>query len=286
MKPPYPCPTATWHNDTYPAIDPTKPEHSQKGKTVIITGAGSGIGRETAVAFGTAGAKHIVLIGRTESTLKETKALIKDAQVSIHALSIRDEEGINKVAETIGAWDVLILNAAHMAPPATLVKASLKEHWRDYETNVKGVLIAIQAFVPKANAGAALYGINAGALVSPAKHTPYLSGYVGSKIAQAKVLEFLADEHPELFVVSVHPGMIDTKIFRTSVHSTEHLPMDTTKLPAHFLVWLTHPRNKFLQGKFVWANWDVAELTSKAKEIERTEIMTIGYEGWPFGSPS
>ncbi|KAF1953536.1 hypothetical protein CC80DRAFT_551184 [Byssothecium circinans] len=51
MEPPYPCPTATWHNDTYSAIDPSKPELSQKGKTVVITGAGSGIGRETAIAF-------------------------------------------------------------------------------------------------------------------------------------------------------------------------------------------------------------------------------------------
>jgi hypothetical protein len=42
MQPPYPSFTATWHNDTYPAIDPTQAELSQAGKTVIITGAVSG----------------------------------------------------------------------------------------------------------------------------------------------------------------------------------------------------------------------------------------------------
>lgn len=39
MQPPYPSPVATWHNDTYDSINPTRPELSQKGKTVIITGA-------------------------------------------------------------------------------------------------------------------------------------------------------------------------------------------------------------------------------------------------------
>jgi len=39
MQPPFPCPTRTWHNDTYAAIDPGHPENSQLGKTVIITGA-------------------------------------------------------------------------------------------------------------------------------------------------------------------------------------------------------------------------------------------------------
>jgi hypothetical protein len=43
MQPPFPSPTATWHNDTYAAIDPSKPEFNQAGKTVIITGAVSAL---------------------------------------------------------------------------------------------------------------------------------------------------------------------------------------------------------------------------------------------------
>jgi len=39
MKPVFPSPTPTWHNDTYPAIDPTLPNLSHAGQTVIITGA-------------------------------------------------------------------------------------------------------------------------------------------------------------------------------------------------------------------------------------------------------
>lgn len=44
MKPPFPSLTAEWHNDTYAAIDPRRPELSMKNESVIITGAGRGIG--------------------------------------------------------------------------------------------------------------------------------------------------------------------------------------------------------------------------------------------------
>ncbi|KAF1953535.1 NAD(P)-binding protein [Byssothecium circinans] len=230
------------------------------------------------------GVKHLVLIGRTESTLRETEGLIpaNSATVSAFASSVTDEAGLKKIAETVGAWDILILNAAHISAPAPLVKAPLEEYWSDYETNVKSIIIAVQAFVPNAKAGAAVYAIAAGALVLPPKLTPYLSGYLTSKLAQLKVMEYLAAENPDLFVCSVHPGMVDTKIFRGSGASPDQLPMDTATLPAHFLVWLSQPKTKFLNGKLVWANWDVEELFAKAEEIQNSTMLTIGYEGWPF----
>lgn len=164
---------------------------------------------------------------------------------------------------------------------------------------MKAIIIAAQAFLPTASQSAALYGISAGAFALPPSFTPSLSGYLSSKFAQVKVFEFLAAENPELFVCSVHPGMIDTGIFRSSGADKEKLPMDTcksdvpeneiyailiretVKLPAHFLVWLTQPRTKFLNGRMVWANWDVDELCEKEKEIQTSSMLTLGYQGWP-----
>lgn len=55
-------------------------------------------------------------------------------------------------------------------------------------------------------------------------------------------------------------------------------------LPGGFSVWLASPEARFLNGKFVWANWDVDELKARAKEIESGSLLSIGLVGWPFGS--
>ncbi|KAF2199993.1 NAD(P)-binding protein [Delitschia confertaspora ATCC 74209] len=285
MQPPYPSFTPTWRNDVYPAIDPTQPELSQAGKTVIITGAGSGIGRETAIAFATAGAKHVALLGRTSSTLLETQKLISESSTtaSVYPVDVTDEARVKKVAEAVGNWDILILNAGHISAPAYIAQSSVDEYWKNYETNVKSILIAASAFFPTAvPSGAAVYAVTAGALVMPPKMTAGLSGYLTSKLAQIKIMEYLAVENPNMFFSTVHPGMIDTGIFRASGASPESLPMDTAKLPAHFFVWLSQPKNKYLNGRFIWANWDVEELEKKAAEIENSTDLTIGYQGWPF----
>lgn len=53
-------------------------------------------------------------------------------------------------------------------------------------------------------------------------------------------------------------------------------------LPAHFNVWIASPEAEFLKGKFVWANWDVDELKSLAKEIEKSMLLRICLNGVPM----
>jgi len=48
------------------------------------------------------------------------------------------------------------------------------------------------------------------------------------------------------------------------------------------MVWLSLAEAQFLNGRFVWANWDVEELKAKAEEIESTNQMVVGFNGWPF----
>ncbi|KAH6861096.1 hypothetical protein BKA58DRAFT_443861 [Alternaria rosae] len=286
MQPPFPSPTSTWHNESYAAIDPSNANLSQAGKTVIITGAGSGIGRATALAFAKAGAARLILIGRTESTLRESEKLLagSKAECVVFSVSSTDETAMHDVAKQVGAWDVLVLAAAHISSPSTIVKSSLQDWWADYETNVKAIVIASQAFIPSAKAGAALYTLAAGAAALPPAYTPGLSGYLTSKVAQTKIVEFLAAENPDLFACAVHPGMVDTGIFRGSGADPSHLPMDSAELSANFLVWLSQPKTKFLNGKMVWANWDAEELEARADEIKDSSMMTIGCGGWPYSS--
>jgi NAD(P)-dependent dehydrogenase (short-subunit alcohol dehydrogenase family) len=168
------------------------------------------------------------LIGRTESALRKTASLLpKDPNFEIYAISVTDEPEVRNVAERVGAWDLLILNAAHPLTPSSIVGAEINDWWRQYEVSVKSVVVFSQAFVPTAKSGAGLFGITAGALVMPPAMTPGYSAYLTAKAVQIKVLEFLASENPELFVATVHPGMVDTGIFRSSGASPEQLPMDT-----------------------------------------------------------
>ncbi|KAK4888865.1 hypothetical protein LTR49_028821 [Elasticomyces elasticus] len=61
-----------------------------------------------------------------------------------------------------------------------------------------------------------------------------------------------------------------------AVGSWEPYPYDNIDLPASFLVWAASNEAKFLNGKFVWAQWDVDELKKMADTIRGTENFTFG----------
>jgi hypothetical protein len=102
---------------------------------------------------------------------------------------------------------------------------------------VKAIPIAVKAFFPKASEGAYVFAITTGSMALPPIYTPNVSGYLSSKVAQVKVMEFLAAEHPEKFICSVHPGLHDTKIFRASTGNADTLPMDTGEFDNVIYIW-------------------------------------------------
>ncbi|EFQ35840.1 short chain dehydrogenase [Colletotrichum graminicola] len=286
MQPPLPSVTPTWRNDTYDAISPSRPELSAAGKTIIVVGAGSGIGRETALAFATAGASRVILLGRTEAAVAQTAAsLPTSVQGDVHAVDITNEEALTKVAAAAGQWDVLVLTAGYVSSPSPVAASSSDEWWQSFETNTKGTYLVTKAFLPTANPShAAVVALTTGTTALPAVALPGLSAYMASKLAQTKIIEFLAAENPNLFAVTLHPGMVETDIFKKSGAKAEALPMDKVQLPAHFTVWLTSPEAAFLSGRTVWANWDVEELKQSAGAIQSGQLLTSGINGWPYTS--
>ncbi|MBR9840725.1 MAG: SDR family oxidoreductase [Rhodobacteraceae bacterium] len=125
------------------------------GKTVIVTGASSGIGAATARRFGREGA-NVVLVSRTQSKLDAVAADIPSARVVAADLSTRD--GVRTAAsgarEAFGRVDVLVNNAG------TAVMGSIEEVGEDgwaevMETDVTGVWRLTKALWPdlKASAG-------------------------------------------------------------------------------------------------------------------------------------
>ncbi|RYP50623.1 hypothetical protein DL768_003905 [Monosporascus sp. mg162] len=289
MEPPYPSLTSTWHNDVYPAIEYTNPSLNHKGETVVITGAGSGIGRETAIAFATAGAKHLVLVGRNISKLKETESLASKANVdigvSVFATDVTDEIAVKKVADSIVSWNVLVHCAGCIHTPMPVVQADIQDYWASYEANVKSTIVLVKYLLPKANPmNAAVLCMIAGAVSFPTKMLVGMSGYLASKLAVSKTMEFLAHENPDIFFASIHPGTVDTDIFRKSGATPDMMPMDTPQLAAGFSLWVSKPEARFLNGKTLWSNWDVDELKGMQEEISSGTKLTYGLNGWPFSA--
>ncbi|PWY84977.1 putative NADP(+)-dependent dehydrogenase [Aspergillus heteromorphus CBS 117.55] len=318
--PPLPSLTPTWHNTTYPSISPTRPDLSAANRTIIITGAGSGIGRATALSFSRAGAHKIILIGRTLSTLIETQSALS-CPSSVHACSVTDEASLATLASEIGPWDVLILGAGYLAGPATIRDSGAEDWWGSFEvfipsfflhpslkslpthgerrirqsrglitvswfgqTNVKGAYLPIKTLLPTARPQHATIIAITAITTFPATALPGLSAYVGSKLALHKVIEFVAAENPNVFAAALHPGMVETGVFRKSGGDKERLPMDDVSLPADFMVWLASPEAAFLNGRQVWANWDVEELKLRRGRIGGGLELTAGVYGWPFRS--
>lgn len=67
-----------------------------------------------------------------------------------------------------------------------------------------------RAFLPNRNKGAALIGVSSGAVTYPAKLLGNGSAYAASKLALAKVYEFIDVEYPDVQVITIHPGVVLT----------------------------------------------------------------------------
>lgn len=303
--PPYPCPTKTYHTEAYPAIDPTLPSLSTAGKKVFISGGGSGIGPAIAKAFARSNASEIALLGRTESTLLRTKGEIEreypNTNVSAYVADITDAESLKKPFASeysrVGPIDILVANAGYLTDHATLAESSSEDFFRGLDVNVKGNFNLIRAFIPYATKNASILNISSGMI-----HVHSVegnSGYHTSKLASVKLFDYVHAEHPDFFVLNIQPGVIKTAMYDKQMEASgRQLPADDSEyrlhsfhyvhdtnchvvsLPAHFAVWASSPEARFLNGKFVWAHWDVEELKAMASEIQDTNKFTLGLLGW------
>src|SRR6202030_1510832 len=112
----------------------TTPEKSLAGRTAVVTGASSGIGRAIAETLGEAGA-HVVLGGRTQSAMDESVARIAKSggSAEAHVHDVRDTAQARGLVDTAvastGRLDVMVNNAG-VSYPESIVDAEHK-HWRD-----------------------------------------------------------------------------------------------------------------------------------------------------------
>ncbi|KAH7407621.1 hypothetical protein BKA64DRAFT_693803 [Cadophora sp. MPI-SDFR-AT-0126] len=249
----YPVFTKRWHNKPYSTISSTRPENSARGKVIAVTGGGTGIGAAVAKSFAEAGAAGIGLVGRREEQLKSSSKSISSAsnttKVDYATADVTDKDSLDKAfsqfAKNLGSIDVLVSNAGYFSK-ADLSSADGDDWWRSFEVDVKGSFNTVQAFIPHAKPDAAVLSVNA-ALAHTQPALPRISSYITSKLASARLHECLQVEHPELRVVSVHPGIAESAMTERFGASGK----DDPELVAGLLVWLSSPEASFLKGKYV-----------------------------------
>ena len=110
-------------------------------KSIVVTGAGSGVGRATALAFLEAG-WGVSLIGRRAEALAETVSLATGGKTLEIPCDVTDpaavEAAFARTAETFGRVDALFNNAGSGSPPQTIDETSLETWQRVVDVNLNG----------------------------------------------------------------------------------------------------------------------------------------------------
>lgn len=228
--------TKTWHVKPYPQISPDRPELSASGKVVFITGGGTGIGKATAIAFAQAGAKAIAIFGRRVDRLTSAAEEIRKANPTGSTLVVFESVDLSKRAAVDGAFsgaldqirraagdssnsssatttlkiDVFVSNAGILTKPGTVAGYNEADFHQGLEMNSGSAFNTVQAMMPLLAGDATVLNISSGiAHIDP---VPDLWLYAATKIANAKMFDYLQAENPDLRIINVQPGVVTSEL--------------------------------------------------------------------------
>jgi len=113
------------------------------GKTVLITAAGQGIGRASAIAFHQAGAK----VHATDINTETLATLAAETGIATHKLNVLDEAAVNALVSEIGRVDVLF-NCAGFVHAGSILEMKDSDLEFALDLNVKAMIRTIRAVLP------------------------------------------------------------------------------------------------------------------------------------------
>jgi hypothetical protein len=199
-----------------------------QGKTVLITGASSGIGRATAIAFAREGARLLVCARRLEplEELRQTVAAAGAPAAHTFQLDVQNRSEVEAAIASLPAdWkdiDVLVNNAGLSRGLAKLYEDD-SQNWEEMiDTNIKGLLYVTRSVVPGMVARGRGHVINLG---STAAYITYANGavYCATKAAEKSISEGLKIDlmGTPVRVTSVDPGMVETDFSKVRFRGDE-----------------------------------------------------------------
>jgi NAD(P)-dependent dehydrogenase (short-subunit alcohol dehydrogenase family) len=206
-------------------------------KVVLITGAGSGIGKAAALRLARAGAK-IVALGRTEDNLKATaEEIARAGGQAIHVVAdISDPEDMKAAADRVasewGRLDVVFANAGINGVWAPIEELAPEEWVNTLNINLTGTFLTVKYALPllKRQGGSVIItsSINGTRVFSNAGASAYSSSKAG-QVAFAKMAALELAKH-RIRVNVICPGWIETEI----EESTEKRNVEEAEEPVEF----------------------------------------------------
>ena len=186
------------------------------GKTVIVTGSGSGIGRALALAFGREGA-NVVCAARRKDRLEETVALIdkeKGVALAVPTDITQLDQVRNLVRTTLdrfGRIDVLFNNAGSFQSIAGVWEVDPETWWHDVTVNLLGPLLCIREVLPH------MMDRDDGIIINmdggrPTGGTGYACGKAGLMELTRVLIKEFETVGSNVIVLGAGPGLVRTEM--------------------------------------------------------------------------
>ncbi|MDX1918538.1 MAG: SDR family oxidoreductase [Candidatus Caenarcaniphilales bacterium] len=236
-----------------------------EGKVVLVTGGSSGIGRETAIAFGRQGAK-VAVTSRREKEGLETVELIKAAGgegLYLQSDVSQEEqikEAVARVISYFGSLDCAFNNAGVEEEPGPYLDKTQSDFDRVFNINVKGVWLSMKYEIPemlKHGKGSIVNMSSIAGLIGMGMVTIYIaSKHAVTGFTKSAALEYAKSG---IRINEVNPGGIKTEMFerfskgnQDFVKMMEGLhPMGRLGEPleiAEAVLWLSSDKASFVTG--------------------------------------
>ncbi len=236
-----------------------------KDKVVLVTGAGRGIGRAIALAFGKEGAKVVINYAKDEKAATEVAEQINKTSEAITVkCDVSDLEQVKsmvaKVVEAFGKIDVLVNNAG-IVFDVPFKDRTLEQWQRTLDVNLTGPYLCVKACLPHMAEGGSVINISSTNGID-SFHADSID-YDATKAGLIQFTRALARETaPKIRVNCVAPGWIDTDINKNL--PADYVKSETAKIAmgrfgepeeiAACALFLASPEASFVTGSVIVAD--------------------------------